>query len=98
MPKKSSDPVKNPKAVLEIGVIQNSLVKQLGGLKDTRVERKKKHQLTDLLVISRLAIIGGAGWEDIENYGINKQTWLKYFLALPNGISSDDTFRRYLSA
>lgn len=42
-----------------------------------------------------LAIIAGAqGWEDIENYGISKQAWLEEFLALPNGIPSDDTFRR----
>src|SRR5215213_9321499 len=33
-------------------------------------------------------------WEDIELYGRNKQAWLKSFLALPNGISSHDTFRR----
>lgn len=93
--KKSSGTAKNPKAVVEIGVIQKSLVKHFGGLKDPRVERTKKHQLTDILVIAILAIIGGAqGWEDIENYGISKQTWLKAFLALPNGIPSDDTFRR----
>ena len=46
-------------------------------------------------VIAILAIISGAqGWEDMENYGISKQTWLEEFLILPNGIPSDDTFRR----
>jgi predicted transposase YbfD/YdcC len=40
-------------------------------------------------------VIGGAeGWEDMENYGIAKQQWLKEFLELDNGIPSDDTFRR----
>ena len=34
------------------------------------------------------------GWEDMENYGISKLTWLQKFLKLPNGIPSDDTFRR----
>ena len=33
-------------------------------------------------------------WEDIENYGHSKYLWLKEFLLLPNGIPSDDTFRR----
>ncbi|MEA5620949.1 ISAs1 family transposase, partial [Cronbergia sp. UHCC 0137] len=28
------------------------------------------------------------------NYGISKQQWLEEFLELPNGIPSDDTFRR----
>jgi hypothetical protein len=30
----------------------------------------------------------------MENYGISKQPWLAEFLELPNGIPSDDTFRR----
>ena len=78
-----------------IGDIQQSLVQHFGELKDLRVERTKKHQLTDILIIAILAIIAGAqGWEDIENYGISKQKWLEEFLGLPNGIPSDDTFRR----
>ncbi len=64
-------------------------------IKDPRVDRTKKHLLKDILVISILAIIAGAdGWEDMENYGLSKQQWLSEFLALPNGIPSDDTFRR----
>ncbi len=51
--------------------------------------------LQDILVIAILAVIaGGEGWEDIENYGYAKQQWLEEFLELPNGIPSDDTFRR----
>lgn len=93
--KKSSPTVKKSTVVAEIGAIQQSLVKQFSDIKDPRVERTKKHQLTDILVIAILAIIGGAqGWEDIENYGISKQNWLEEFLALPHGIPSDDTFRR----
>lgn len=56
----------------EIIEIQQSLVKHFGDIKDRRVERTKKHQLTDILVIAILAIIAGAqGWEDIENYGVD---------------------------
>lgn len=45
--------------------------------------------------LALLAIIaGGKGWEDMENYGISKQTRLKQFLELPNGIPHHDTFRR----
>ncbi|MEG4860769.1 transposase family protein [Microcoleus sp. K1-B6] len=57
--------MKNPKAVVEIGVIQESLVKHFRGLKNPRLERTKRHQLTDILVIAILAIIGGA--RGIEN-------------------------------
>jgi predicted transposase YbfD/YdcC len=98
---KSAASIKNirrqPKSreIADIGSIQQSLVKHFSDIKDHRVERTKKHQFTDILVIAILAIIAGAqGWEDIENYGISKQQWLEKFLALPNGIPSDDTFRR----
>ncbi len=51
--------------------------------------------LKDILVIAILAVIAGAeGWEDLENYGLSKEQWLSEFLELPNGIPSDDTFRR----
>ncbi len=98
---KSADAIQNsrgqrkPKEIPDIASIQQSLVEHFADIKDPRVERTKKHQLTDILVIAILAIIAGAqGWEDIENYGISKQQWLEEFLALPNGIPSDDTFRR----
>jgi len=98
---KSADTLQNsrnqrkPVEAADIGTIQQSLVKQFALIQDPRVERTKKHQLTDILVIAILAVIAGAqGWEDIENYGISKQQWLEEFLALPNGIPSDDTFRR----
>ena len=86
---------KAKKEIADIASIQQSLVEHFACIKDPRVERTKKHQLTDILVIAILAIIAGAqGWEDIENYGISKQQWLEEFLTLPNGIPSDDTFRR----
>lgn len=92
--KRNHDQVK-PRQVASIEAIQQSLVENFGDIKDKRVERTKKHQLTDILVIAILAVIAGAqGWEDIENYGISKQEWLEEFLELPNGIPSDDTFRR----
>jgi hypothetical protein len=48
--------------------IQKSLVENFGDIKDPRVERTKKHQLTDIVVIGIMAVIGGAqGWEDMEN-------------------------------
>ncbi|MDY7014584.1 MAG: transposase family protein [Cyanobacteriota bacterium] len=40
------------------------------------------------------AIAGAEGWEDMENYGLSKYSGLKEFLELPNGIPSDDPFRR----
>ncbi len=76
-------------------VSQVSLLKHFKELKDPRIERTKKHQLTDIISLSICAVIAGAdGWEEIEDFGRDKFEWLKTFLALPNGIPSHDTISR----
>jgi predicted transposase YbfD/YdcC len=68
-------------------------------LRDPRVERRKRHLLMDVVIIALLAVIAGAdGWEDIEDFGELRRTWLATFLRLPNGIPSADTFRRVFEA
>lgn len=75
--------------------LQACLSTYFDDIPDPRVDRTKQHLLKDILIITILATIAGAqGWEDIENYGLSKQQWLEEFLELPNGIPSDDTFRR----
>lgn len=65
------------------------------GVEDFRLDRRKKHQLIDILVIALCAIVSGADdFEEIEAYGKRKESFLKGFLALPNGIPSHDTFNR----
>jgi len=62
---------------------------------DFRIERGKLHLLSDILMLSLCAVISGAeDYEDIENYGHQKQEFLAGFLALPNGIPSHDTINR----
>lgn len=64
-------------------------------LTDPRIERTKRHELLDIVVIAICAVICGAdSWENIEQYGHAKREWLSTFLALPNGIPSHDTFAR----
>ncbi|MEJ6485815.1 transposase family protein [Nostoc punctiforme UO1] len=43
------------------------------------------------LISHKVNTLGAQGWEDIEEYGINKQEWLETFLELPFGIPSPDT-------
>ena len=75
--------------------ITNKFQEYFTEIKDPRAERTRYHLLTDMITIAILAVIAGAqGWEDIEEYGLNKQEWLKTFLELPFGIPSPDTFRR----
>lgn len=64
---------------------------------DFRINRRKRHNLLDILVISVCACVCGADdFEDIALYGIQKEAFLRTFLELPNGIPSHDTFNRVL--
>ena len=52
----------------------------------------------DILTIAILAILCGAeGWEDIEQFGLLREQWLRTFLTLTHGISSEQTFRRFFA-
>lgn len=68
-------------------------------LPDPRVERSKRHKLSDILFITIAAVLSGCDdWNDIEMYGQSKQLWLQNYLELPNGIPSHDTFNRVFAA
>lgn len=74
---------------------KTTLVSHFADLPDPRIERTKLHSLTDILVLAISAVICGAeGWTDIEAFGKSKETWLKQFLVLENGIPSHDTLSR----
>ncbi|MCI0347922.1 MAG: ISAs1 family transposase, partial [Acidobacteriales bacterium] len=62
---------------------------------DPRRDLGKDHLLIDIIVIGILAVICGANdFVGMAEFGLDKQDWLKTFLALPNGIPSHDTFGR----
>ena len=66
-------------------------------IKDPRIDRKKRHSLTDILVLTICAMLSGAeGYTAIEEFGHNKKQWLKGFLDLENGIPSHDCIRYVL--
>jgi predicted transposase YbfD/YdcC len=68
-------------------------------LPDPRVDRTKKHLLGDILAIAVCAVIAGAdSFPEVETFGEAKESWLRRFLALPNGIPSHDTFNRVFAA
>lgn len=59
-----------------------------------------QHQFLEVLCIALCAMLSGAeGFEDMEDYGHAKETWLRerVSLELPNGIPSHDTFNRLFS-
>jgi predicted transposase YbfD/YdcC len=62
-----------------------------------RRTRNKKHLLIDILVIALCGTIAGCqSAVEIAAYGRAKESWLRTFLELPNGIPSHDTFSRVL--
>ena len=64
-------------------------------LTDPRVNRARRHELLDMLIIAVCAVICGADtWVDIAEFGRIRRKWFKSFLHLPHGIPSHDTFGR----
>jgi predicted transposase YbfD/YdcC len=64
-------------------------------MQDFRIDRKKQHLLTDIITITiAAALCGIESYNDIEDFGVVREDWLKTFLELPNGIPSHDTFNR----
>lgn len=71
------------------------LLRAFEKLKDPRMDRTKRHSLSDIIGIAICAVICGAdGWTQIEMFGKSREKWFRTFLDLPNGIPSHDTFRR----
>ena len=84
-------------AKLERRVLKGCL-KTLKSVPDTRIDRQKRHRLSDILAIAVLTYMsGGDGFRDMERYGRKHAARLREFLELKNGVPSHDTFRRVLS-
>jgi len=74
-------------------------IKPFSILTDPRTGRNKQHYFGEIIFIALAAIICQCeGFEDMERFAKGKKTWLKKYLKLPNGIPSDDTFRRVFSS
>src|SRR5438034_3784679 len=75
-----------------------SLEESFQSIQDPRIDRTKLHKLIDIIIIAICAVICGAeGWEEIEEFGKEKQEWLEGILELANGIPSHDTISRVFS-
>jgi predicted transposase YbfD/YdcC len=70
---------------------------ELALIPDPRIDRCKKHNLVDILLLCIIAMVCGVeSVEDIVFFGETHRAWLEKYLALPNGIPSADTILRVL--
>jgi len=68
-----------------------------GSVLDPRVEGRCLHKLSDILFIALCTVLSnGEDCMDMVTFAEQRKDWLKKILDLPNGIPSDDTFRRVL--
>ena len=74
-----------------------TFLKHFNSIADPRIERCKKHELIDILLLAISAVLSGAeGWEDIEDFGHLKLSWLKKYGAFGAGIPRHDTIARVI--
>jgi predicted transposase YbfD/YdcC len=78
---------------------KTSLVAHFAQVLDPRINRRKDHDLVDILVIAVCTLLcAGETFNDMEDFGKAKYEWFKTFLGLRNGIPSHDTFNRVFAA
>ena len=78
--------------------LDRSLIGHFSPLEDQRCPINRRHVLVEMIVIAMAAVMCGAdGWVAVAQFGRSKETWLREFLTLPNGIPSHDTFGRVFS-
>src|ERR1700693_784873 len=76
-----------------------SLLAHFAQVPDPRIDRRKEHELIDILVIAICTLLcAGETFNDMEDFGKAKYEWFKTFLGLRKGIPSHDTFNRVFAA
>ena len=67
-------------------------------INDDRHQSYVQHSIGDIVVIAFLAVLAASDeWTHIEVFAKKKETWLKEFLTLRNGIPSHDTIQAVMS-
>jgi hypothetical protein len=75
--------------------IGKTLVDHFEGIEDPRIDRRKLHNLQEIIVIAICASVAHCnGFEEIAMFAESHEEWFRKFLKLENGIPSHDTFER----
>ena len=87
------------KTINKTELAKTSLVAHFAQVPDPRINRRRDHDLIDILVIGVCTLLcGGETFNDMEDFGKAKLDWFRTFLNLRNGIPSHDTFNRVFAA
>jgi predicted transposase YbfD/YdcC len=88
-----------PKTKNKTELAKTSLVAHFAQVPDPRINRRREHDLIDILVIGVCTLLcAGETFNDMEDFGKAKLDWFRTFLSLRNGIPSHDTFNRVFAA
>ena len=75
--------------------MKENIAEIFGDIPDPRVVKRCDHKLIDILFIAFCTLLSnGEDFEDMVEFGKQRQSWLSTILELPNGIPSHDTFNR----
>jgi predicted transposase YbfD/YdcC len=91
----SNAPCSNAASSVAAPTSSAAIASHFAQLPDPRINRRKRHLLSDILTIALCAVLCGADdFVEIELFGRSKREWFRERLLLPNGIPSHDTFTR----
>lgn len=77
--------------------MSTTFLKHFDSIIDPRIERCKKHNLLDILLLAISAVMSGSeGWEDTEHLGHIKLDWLRRYRPFEAGIPKHDTIARVI--
>lgn len=75
---------------------ETAFLDTFGALEDPRSTRNQLYSVNEILLLTLCAVLCGAeGWQDIEDFGKAKLTFLRQYFEYIQGIPSDDTIRRF---
>jgi predicted transposase YbfD/YdcC len=90
-----ADDIEKP---LQEFLVSASIVEHFAPLEDPRIDRNKRHELIDIVLLTICAVVSGAdGWEAIEDFGQEKLDWLRRFVPFRNGVPSHDCIANVVS-
>jgi len=79
-------------------LVSHNIVEHFSSLKDPIIDRHKRYSLIDIIVLTISVVSSGAdGWEAIGGFGKEKLDGLRQYVALENGVPSNDCIAYVLS-